>query len=758
MNHTIDRSGGHGLAALLVCAAWVLLSQLNLNFLSPDEQTVDPYDTGKIDVISNANHVNDIAYDAFRDVVWAATSGGVVRWAADGSSHRKFTVIDGLPVNSWRTVAVDEQDGEVLFGSYFGGVARLDADDNWHWDSESQHLADPINDITIDQITGDRWIAGGSALVRLQSDGTFGWWFELGDVYSVVIHAETGKVWAADDYCASTSSPCRRVLTWPRDMVGDGADEVQAVALPDLADSDAITSLAIDQATGRLWIGTGASGLMVREPSGETSVVAHLDPLKYGAILSVAFLADEVWVGTEGGMFVQSASGIWRDVGDELEGFPLMAATRTTDGKVWLALQSGGGVATASTDGSWRRLLTADAALSGWMVGPVWSDSGRQIFAMTDIEQGLLPRGTERVSWNHDGKALFYRDGRGRWSSLWRLEMQACGRWALYSQISNMVDRDHVIYDQHRRGHWFLDEGDHCDWSRLYFFDARHSVSELHIPSSSTIYLSGFAINQESQELWVVSSVGAWLLRADDSWTQFTTADGLLDDSLYSVAVDEVTGDVWFGSATGASRLSNDGAWKHYDTTLGSALGRGSVLVVVPDSDSGDVWILTPDRVLRLSNEELSVTFNVEAEFDDMVLELIVDDYREVAWVRVGSAGGDGSRLYSIDRQNHVQELTHPSVVRERPWHWARALAYDADSHSLWVSTADAWLAAGTVGTIYELDRSDNWHSRFRGGFFSLDIDPTTGDMWAGVYGGGFLHVSRAAIPSYDSYIPATHR
>jgi ligand-binding sensor domain-containing protein len=68
-------------------------------------------------MFTNGNDVNDLAVDPEGNL-WAATSGGLVKWKADGA-YTKYTTMDGLPDNRiWGVAAAP--DGALWFGTYSG--------------------------------------------------------------------------------------------------------------------------------------------------------------------------------------------------------------------------------------------------------------------------------------------------------------------------------------------------------------------------------------------------------------------------------------------------------------------------------------------------------------------------------------------------------------------------------------------------------------------------------------------------------------
>src|SRR5579872_4169899 len=71
-------------------------------------------------------------------------------------------------------------------------------------------------------------------------------------------------------------------------------------------------------------------------------------------------------------------------------------------------------------------------------------------------------------------------------------------------------------------------------------------------------------------------------------WENFTTANGLPDNHVFSVAVDGKR--VWAATENGLGLYEN-GKWKVYRPEDG--LAHRAVLFVAPDKRTGDVWIAT---------------------------------------------------------------------------------------------------------------------------------------------------------------------
>ena len=97
--------------------------------------------------------------------------------------------------------------------------------------------------------------------------------------------------------------------------------------------------------------------------------------------------------------------------------------------------------------------------------------------------------------------------------------------------------------------------------------------------------------------------VGTWgggVSRFDSvAWRNYTTADGLAGDIVYSIARDE-DGVFWFGTNRGLSRFDGHG-WRTYDRASGLVNDHVYAVAVTP---SGDVWAGTLGGVTRIGRQQ----------------------------------------------------------------------------------------------------------------------------------------------------------
>jgi ligand-binding sensor domain-containing protein len=105
--------------------------------------------------------------------------------------------------------------------------------------------------------------------------------------------------------------------------------------------------------------------------------------------------------------------------------------------------------------------------------------------------------------------------------------------------------------------------------------------------------LGGNTVNR----IWVDNATLTWFATngglsrlAGEDMTNYTSADGLPSDEVWSVCRSEVTDDLWVGTPDGAGCLPNEGPWITYDTSDG--LLSNHIRAVFPDNEGG-VWLAT---------------------------------------------------------------------------------------------------------------------------------------------------------------------
>ncbi len=152
---------------------------------------------------SNGNHVDAITMEG--KYIWAATSGGVVRWDKETGSYSKFTTTDGLADNSVLSVAVDSQ--RVKWFGTSGGVSRFDGS-SWTTYTTANGLANnSVSAIAADS-PGIMWFGTSEGISRFDGSNwnSYSSWSAHGKSYTYITfdrHRSSGSpvvgIWAGHD-------------------------------------------------------------------------------------------------------------------------------------------------------------------------------------------------------------------------------------------------------------------------------------------------------------------------------------------------------------------------------------------------------------------------------------------------------------------------------------------------------------------------------------------------------------------------------
>ena len=135
-------------------------------------------------------------------------------------------------------------------------------------------------------------------------------------------------------------------------------------------------------------------------------------------------------------------------------------------------------------------------------------------------------------------------------------------------------------------------------------------------------------------------------------WQNFTTADGLPDDHVFSVKVDGKR--VWAGTENGLG-LYEDGKWKIYRPEEG--LAHRAVLFVDVDKRTGEVWAATMGGLTRLSAGRFENYTQLNSGLpNDVVYGVGLQG--DNVWVATAAGGG---RLNTRTKQwTHFNERSTP--------------------------------------------------------------------------------------------------
>lgn len=666
--------------------------------------------------MTNANFVNQLAYDPGRRVVWAATNGGIVRWSLDGTAYEKQTALDiaVLPTSEVYAVAVEPVSGDVWIGTPVWGALRYDQSGRW---SRVPEVPGGVSAITVDASTGDVWFASSAdtapALVWRSAAGRWHT-FAVGDaINEIAVNATSGDVWLAT---RGGAERFQRDGTHSRFTVADG--------LP----HDIVQSVTVEPSSGRVWFGT-ADGLAYWQPGDGLHAMGQIEGTDLGSIRLVAVAGGELWVAdSTTGLWVNDADGIWRSRGDELTGRAVTALAEAEGGQVWLGMQGGGGIAVDAEFGRWRMLRTADEVPGGILrlyrdpAGEVvvsnWFALGRAYYGYGDR------RGLGLYRWHADGS----------WENVIRGVDPLCA-------VVSMVEFDRVA-----GGFWTA--SDFCSG------DVYH-----HLPSGPTTYEIGgqqrvppidasvIRVNQHTGDVWVGTvDAGVHALLRGTQWQAFTRDSGLTDDHVTALMV-EPSGDVWVGTAQGASRRSDGGRWVQYDRTAG--LAGEKVYDIAADPQTGDVWLATDNGAARIAASGRITNFTVAGGLPARdIVAVMVDPIHASVWLRaVDTDGSVIPGLVRIDPADGVSMVT----PKEQATVYVLSWSLDARTGAFWLATSDGAYVLGDDGT---------WQGYLPGKYYSGVLpDPQAGSVWLEEPLGGLTRLWLDPLSaSQRAYLPFLYR
>jgi diguanylate cyclase (GGDEF)-like protein len=291
-------------ARLLCCTALLACAPSHAGF------TDDPW-AARADVAFQQVLAANASLTAFAQTpdgfLWIGTQDGVLRW--DGYRPRAYasdSMKEGaLPTGLIRTMKVDSR-GTLWVALHSGGLARYD----------------PTTDRFERPFSGDRALSHRSALaIAERPDGQLwigtGMGLDLVDpVHSTVaLHADHAHRLGLPDVAVWSVLVDRSGAVWAGTVRGlyrqSGEGRFEPVALPVPAQETVAVTQLLQDADGRVWIGTHGMGAFVSERGDGTGIVSlrqFARQAQDGAdrVLCMAEAAPgEVWIGTDGNGIVR---------------------------------------------------------------------------------------------------------------------------------------------------------------------------------------------------------------------------------------------------------------------------------------------------------------------------------------------------------------------------------------------------------------------------------------------------------------------
>jgi ligand-binding sensor domain-containing protein len=557
------------------------------------------------------NYVDGITQDKYGNV-WFATSGGVSRF--DGAHFQNFTSKDGLSDTAITSITCDNQ-GDIVVGARDSSISLYNGK-TWQTIAPAQEMNPNevytgIQYLSVDK-NGNIWAV---ILYNLERyDGKS--WVNSNDISGFPAEYFSGSFFGADQnndlWFAYNASPSFLYhydgTSWQKIEMETDDSSIQSVTVDNQGDIWCATSDALERYNGQTW---------------QTFTCPEKD------IDSIA--ADDkgnIWCGIEFGPLLRFDGNSWKTYStDDIGGIDDRSFIACdNDGNTWVSTYFG---LTRFSGNTWETVnqdITDATCFLEDKQGNLWFGAGANLyryngktwdvfnpptqtgdpfspptaFPITSIAEdnmGNIWVGSIFYMDRFDGKTWTAFDLRNYFSSsdtniyvngmlfdkqntLWVTTSTGVvhfdgTNWTAYTVADGLADNyvSKIIEDK----------------SDNIWVCGTYSGLDRYNGSSWQSYLQGDSILDIAQDqngnIWVATDHGVF--RYDGSSFQvFTTADGLLSDTVNSIVVDN-NNNVWCGTSYGVNYF-NGKSWQSMTTTEG--LVGNDIWQIVKDK-SGDIWL-----------------------------------------------------------------------------------------------------------------------------------------------------------------------
>jgi PAS domain S-box-containing protein len=402
-------------------------------------------------------------------------------------------------------------------------------------------------------------------------------------------------------------------------------DRVQKLGPP----SPPVISLA-ETADGNIWMGTLGDGLFLLRGGRVTLVNAGLPDRKINCLLAIG--SDELWVGTDTGLYRGNGTGFRRlELPSSLGIVQVLSLLRDRDSNIWV--------------GTTRGLLRINAK------------------GISFSEENEL-RGDGGIN-------VLFEDREG---NLWIGGARGPGRirdsaFVTYSSVSDRrFEHNGPVYVDPEDRTWLAPAQ-----GGLYVLQNGHVQPVTSIPPKEVVY----SISGGTDEVWAGRQRGGLTrlqFRNGAIGSQsYTEANGLAQNSAYAV-YESRDGSVWAGTLNGGVSKFKDGRFTTYTTTNGLASNTISAILETRD---GGMWFATPNGLSSFSNGQWRTYTPVEG-LPSPGVNCLFEDSSGTLWI--GTSVG-----LAFFASNHFQ-VPHesPDVLREQ----IVGIAEDK-SERFWIATSN---------------------------------------------------------------------
>lgn len=157
------------------------------------------------------------------------------------------------------------------------------------------------------------------------------------------------------------------------------------------------------------------------------------------------------------------------------------------------------------------------------------------------------------------------------------------------------------------------------------------------------------AVDEERKEIWFGTKRGVSRFNGKNKWTNYTSRDGLSSNEVNSILIDG--GNIWFGTKEGLCKFNKNNEWSSYTVKNGLANNQVNVLAL----KGKNLWIGTEGGLSRLDKTKGKFTTYTTKDglFDDRIKDIIIKD----GYLLVVSSGAKISVLDFVKQKWNIYTL-----------------------------------------------------------------------------------------------------
>jgi len=579
---------------------------------------------------TDPNDVTAFLYQA--PYIWAATSGGVVRWQTASSEHRLYTAQDGLASQAIRGMAQDG-DGHIWVG-YADHEAWSEYDGQiWHTYATREEAVEARYSALLQAQRNDPhlwsarmesgwlWLSTLDGQVKAYDGAKWRTYGEQDGITrntTLVAAAANGRVWAVGQGISTAEEGDRY---WDDHSLFAG-----------VPDGSRVSTITVDS-QGSVWLAFvgpsregGGLGQLDAATNRWVGYLNDLNPALPRQVYGVEFDATgALWLYGEGGFAVKRPDQPWRRI--IADGLTVQCYARDPQGRFWVGTARG--VWSLAEDGAEARgPWLIPSPLIGNQVTGVALDSDRRLWVGTSQGLTCIPPTGEVAVASTEAIIALTNAPQGRiWVStsngLYELSAQGLGA-KLYDGQVLFVAFDPAGTPWIYTNDGYLRVRDGSGWRQ-----AAHIAGYGVTPCD-------MAIDQEGV-VWLATPSGLGRWSPDGQWSLISDKESLPDPDVRAVALG-AEGELWIATSRGLARRLPSGRTTRLtrDSTEGGL--RAAEAWNVEVDASGTLWVMTSAGLS-------SRTRDADWSFYDLAgARHLCAEPSGVLWV--GAMGG----LYRLDR------------------------------------------------------------------------------------------------------------